>query len=455
MSLKIRKEWVDGPDGEPVEKEFYYMETSGSKLRERMTRGTPKSPAGYTWSMGYNNCVGRYSPGGSYSRLSGSSINRKKNGDSKKALPAHNPDLPTSIGNIVSMARKVQKRMSEYRGKVPGAFIDLVGGCDEPSKERFRLWISEQMGRDVQPVGYGIHMLSARSRGKIRDKATAFFRACPGDRIFCTLTFIAAVDDQTGVSILNKYLTSLRKAFPKIQYLWVAERQENNEDFPDNIHFHIILNKRLPVRRWNALWVLQQYNAGLTGKNKYDERVTAEEIDRRFLDGTIHKVFNPMDVKRVKSIGGLSMYLTKYITKQKKNVPFSCAVWHCSRRVSRVFTRATVGPSAFRCMSSFRNCRVDMDTGECFPPKVVKEHFYMMAYVHDKKLALPYLREMEQVNKWILQGFAVEEQWLHVDDDGYRKRFCKTENDDDRSAGSFQVVADAVTGNSCRGGVGG
>jgi hypothetical protein len=428
MPLKIRKEWVDGPDGQRVEKDFFEVETPIRKLREALSRSTAKDPAGYTWTMGYNNLVGRYSQGKSYPKFGGSSLCRSKQlkipyGEVEKSLQADNPNFSAGTNDILRMARKVQTKMRAFGGQLPGPFRDLVLWGDEPSKERFRVWVSQQVGRDIQPLAYGIHVLSARSRGKIKDKATAFFRSCPGDRIFCTLTFIAAVDDQTGVHILNKYLTALRKEFPKLQYLWVAERQTKNKEFPNNIHFHLILNKRLPVRRWNALWVLQQYNAGLIGKNQYGEKISEREVQERFEAGTVHKIFNPMDVKRVRSVAGLSRYLTKYITKQEQNVRFSCAVWHCSRRVSRLFTRATVSPSTFRYMKSFRNYRVDMDTGECEEPKEIVKQFYTMIYVNNKAAPLPYLKEMEQANKWILAGLEIDKLSM-VDDGEYHKRFC-------------------------------
>jgi hypothetical protein len=434
MSLITKTIWVEGPDGQQVERTYwekdgieinpYRKKRKVGKLMQKTARGTARDGKGYTWSMGYNNLVGRYSPGGEYSRFGGSSLNRKKK-PKDETIPPNQSHLSPGTRNLLGMARKVQSRMSEYGGKLPGPFSNLLLRCDAESKAEFGLWLSEQVGRSIVPMAFGIHMLSARSRGKIKDKATAFFRSCPGDRIFCTLTFIAAVDDATGMAILNKYLTSLRKAFPAIQYLWVAERQENNADFPGNIHFHIILNKRLPVRRWNALWVLQQYNAGLVAKNKFGEWIEREEIDERFHKGTMQKVLNPFDVKRVRSIAGLSMYLTKYITKQKKNVPFGCAVWHCSRRVSRIFTRTTVAPSAFRFMRSLSNYRVDKETGECFPPRGDVKYFYAYVYVENKQVVLPYLREMEQVNKWILQGHQIDRLSM-IDDDLYRSKISSS-----------------------------
>jgi hypothetical protein len=172
------------------------------------------------------------------------------------------------------------------------------------------------------------------------------------------------------------------------------------------------------------LWVLAQYNSGLIGCDKFGNEISREEILMRFENDTVHKVFNPLDIKKVKSISGLSGYLTKYITKQKKT-PFTCLPWHCSRQVSRMFTRATVGPSAFAYMQSFNNYRVDRETGECTAPMMAKPHpYYVVVYAANKSAPLKYLREMEQVNKWILEGHTLDRLCL-IDDDLYRKKFCK------------------------------
>jgi hypothetical protein len=437
MPLIERHIYVEGQDGKQILRTYYHNEREEtpygkaraerkeakreerSKLQiarhQRYWRATSFREKGYTWSMGYNQCSGRYSPGNRYSRFGGSSLNRSP----QLNLYAGEKDIPTDTTDSFRMAIKAAAAFSRRKLDVPEEISNYLMQRDIESERKFRLWLS--VPHDWPKVGFSlpIHELSARSRGKIKDKATAFFRASPGNRVFCTLTFVAPVDDRTGVTILNKFLTSARKSFKGLQYFWVAERQDNG-----NIHFHIILNKRLPVRRWNALWVMAQYNSGLIGCDKFGEKVSKAEILMRFENDTVHKVFNPLDIKKVKSISGLSGYLTKYITKQKKT-PFTCLPWHCSRRVSRMFTRTTVGHSAFAYMKSFNNYRVDKDTGECFEPMVSKPHpFYMVVYAANKSAPLKYLREMEQVNKWILEGFEFDRLSL-IDDDLYRKKFCK------------------------------
>lgn len=329
------------------------------KAREQMAKRVSKESKPYTWQLGYNHCIGRRPGEEDYPRFSGSSLNR----------------------------RPQKKR---------------------PDKQ------------EDDGITYGVHYLSSRSRSKVRDKATAFYRAGSGSRIFVTLTFVSEVTDQQGVEILNKFLTVVRKDHPQLQYLWVAEHQEETRS---TIHFHIIMNRRLPVRRYNALWVLQQYNAGLRAKNKYGEVISRAEIEERYKDGTVGKVLNPFDVERVKTIYGISYYLTKYITKQKKEDPFGCQTWHCSRRVSRLFTKTTVSPSTFRYMMSFRNYKVDKKTGECFPSPIYQTPFFIMTYVNNKASPLVYLREFEQVNKWLLQGFDPG-KLPALDDIMYRRLHC-------------------------------
>ena len=174
--------------------------------------------------------------------------------------------------------------------------------------------------------------------------------------------------------------------------------------------------------RFNGLWVLQQYNAGLTGKDRYGNRIAMQEVRDRVKARTVGKVLNPFDVKKIYGINGLSAYLTEYITKQKKDDVFACLPWHCSRRVSRMFTRSIVGPSAFAYCCSFKNGKVDKETGEIFKVDVIRDAFFTMVYVNNKKAVLHYLQKMEQVNKWIIGGWSMDRLPLVADDD-YRKYF--------------------------------
>lgn len=327
------------------------------KAREQLKKKVSKPEKGYTWRLGYHRCVGQYTGEQSYPEFSGSSLNRKKY-PSKKSLKK-----------------------------------------DEPA----------------------IHIFSDRSKSKVRDKATSFYRAIRSDRIFMTLTFIEHVTDDQGVKILNKFLTVLRKKYPTVQYLWVAEHQPKRDT--NTVHYHMILNRKLPIVRYNSLWVMQQYNSGLRGHRSDGSEISMPEIEERFDKGTIGKVLNPVDITKAYGINALAGYLTKYITKQKKE-EFRCLNWHCSRKVSRLFTRQIVEPSTFSFLKSFSNYRVDYKTGECQPATEVKEAFFSLIVVNNRKTTLKRLGRMEAVNRWLMDGF-LPESVPKLEDDLYRRIWTK------------------------------
>jgi hypothetical protein len=325
------------------------------KIREQLAKKVSKHERPYIWRLGYNHCVGQFSPHEHNPILSGSSLNRKKKPQEKK------------------------------KTSNPGA----------------------------------IHYFSKRSRAKVRDKTTAFYRSIPKDRIFLTLTFIDQVDDQTGAKIFNKFRTVVKKECPGLEFIRIAEHQKETTG---NIHFHVLLNKRLPVRRYNALWVLQQYNAGLRGHRADGSEISAQEIRQRYAEGSIQKVLNPLDVRKAYGIHGLSSYLTKYVTKQKDDDPFGCLTWHCSRRVSKLFTKEMVGPSTFAYLNSFANYQVDRRTGECLPARTYSHQFFTVVFVHNKGAPLVGLRRLEKVNRWVINNFEPD-KLTSVTDDVYRKLF--------------------------------
>jgi ribosomal protein S17E len=339
------------------------------KARGFLYRKVSPLPKAYTCRLGYHRCVSQYTGEGEYPEFSGSSLNRKRY-PSKKAKPR-----------------------------------------------------SEEV----------VHIFSDRSKTKVRDKATAFFRCLKrDDRIFLTLTFIEHVPDDQAVKILNKFLTVVRKERHGFQYHWVAEHQPENQ--AHTIHYHILLNRRLPIRRYNALWTLQQYNAGLQGKTADGRVIPIQEIrDRYEYDMTakfrkkdpdsIQAVLNPAHIIKAYGINALAGYLTKYITKQKKE-EFRCLNWHCSRKVSRLFTRQVVEFSTFSYLKSFSNYRVDYKTGECQPATMITRPFFSMIVVNNRKTVLERLKKMEVINAWLMDGF-LPDTVPKLDNDLYLRIWCK------------------------------
>jgi hypothetical protein len=342
---------------------------------------SPGSKA-YSWRLGYNVCTGQYTGGNEVPILSGSSFNRKP----AKKYPAK---------------------------KAP----------EDP-----------------------VHVMSKRTKGKIRDKTTAFFRAVP-ERIFVTMTFIEHVDDREGKRILNKFLTVVRKEIPSFEYLVIAEHQPDREE--RTIHFHMLSNKRLSIGRYNSLWTLQQYNAGLTGHRADGQAITKAEIMSRYNGtfpkshsdkGTIGAVLNPVQIEKAYSISAMGWYLTKYVTKQETGEKFGCLTWHCSRKVSRLFTSQLVGPSTFSYLLTFRNYKMDRTTGECWAPRQIKGPFFTLVFVNNRPAVLERLRMLEAVNEWIIEKFKPDGK-LTVDWDKYRRVYIGKENAFDPCGVVGEIIA--------------
>lgn len=317
-------------------------------------------PKPYAWRLGYNICSGQYTSDQKIPMLSGSSLNRK------------------------------------------------------PPEKKYPAKKSEKLP---------IHVMSKRTKGKIRDKATAFFRSIR-ERTFVTLTFFEYVDDREAKRILNKFLTMIRREVKGFEYLVVSEHHPQREDHC--IHFHILSSRRLSIRRYNALWTLQQYNAGLTGHRANGEAIPMREIAQRYNDGTIGEVLNPVQIEKAYSISGLASYLTKYVSKQETGEQFGCLTWHCSRKVSRLFTSQLVGPSAFRYLLSFRNWKLDRKTGEMWEPRQMRGPFYVLVFVNNRPAVLENLKMLETVNNWIIDKY-IPDRDFGITQDRYRRVYIGKE----------------------------
>lgn len=309
-----------------------------ARIRRKLIKTTSKPGKPYTCRLGYNMCTSQYTGGHDVPMLSGSSFNRRR----QEPKPAKKSDEPA------------------------------------------------------------VHVMSKRSKGKIRDKATALYRASK-ERTFVTLTFIDHIGDREAKAVLNKFLTVLRKEVKGIEYLVVSEHQPERDT--KTIHFHIVCNRRLNVRRFNPLWVMQQYNSGLEGHRANGQRIEMYEIVRAMHDGTVGKLLNPFQIEKAYGISALSNYLTKYVTKQEDDDKFDCLTWHCSRKVSRLFTKQTVGASTFSFLKSFRNYRINRETGEMYAPQELHGSFYSVVFVNNKPSVLMRLEMMEAVNRWIIDKY--------------------------------------------------
>lgn len=134
-------------------------------------------------------------------------------------------------------------------------------------------------------------------RDMIRRLAVANFK--PGDR-FITLTNPEGTPDRECYETLKKYLKKWKRKRPTIEYIAVAERQENG-----TIHFHMVARgiSRAMCGEWPYIWDSKTIKAGTDN---------------------------------------VGAYLIKYMTKDIANLPKNCPAYKASKGLTRPTTYYTL-----------------------------------------------------------------------------------------------------------------
>lgn len=330
--------------------------------------------------------------------FTGSSLNRKYNvKDKKNELEVSQKNAQTELFENSSWEPQIQDSIScsdnVDKRKIDSTIIQTRGGMPLAIRAKSRIATS----------------LSSRSKNKIREKIFALYNCTSKAKFtFLTLGFINDVTDQTAQKILNKFLTVCRKRYGRFKYIWVAERQEDTK----RIHFHMISDKYFNIAEFNALWVLQQYNEKIT-----HPVYTLEQINEAYQDKKLYisprgkfvskmqTMLNPVDVKTVKSVNGLSSYLTQYISKN--NDSFMCRTWHCSREVSMLFTSTMIHQDLFNDLQNPSiNYAVNKSTGEVYEPKVYYSDYAIIIHVLNKSHFHKNLSELNMLNAWMLENLT-------------------------------------------------
>lgn len=146
---------------------------------------------------------------------------------------------------------------------------------------------------------------------------------------FWTITFPLSTTDDTAYILLNKWLTRLRQEKMLREYLWIAERQQNN-----TIHFHMVINQKMLVQKANKFMrasIMHSINKGEIVYSRSDAmKYNGVDIAK---NRNTRRVTNFAKEKSQKS---LSNYLTKYVTKNDGS--FQHLAWHSSRGYSNLIT---------------------------------------------------------------------------------------------------------------------
>lgn len=262
---------------------------------------------------------------------------------------------------------------------------------------------------DSTPKKQVVHQMSRRTKMKIRDKIEIFYASSKDNFSLVTLSFINRVDDKKAISVLNKFLTVLRKRKPNIQYIWVSERQNDNYKYPGNIHFHIVANDCFDIKVYNQLWVSQQFNSGITFEN-----YTKKDIQLFKRLGQVHTILNPFDIKRISCTHGLSAYLTNYVTKN--NDLFHCRVWGSSQKISKLYTKQVISSAQFKQLELPFNSRLNKKTGQLYVNKTyVAEHCIINTVINKKYFQKHFMNDLIEINKRILKGEILYSPKMHFD----------------------------------------
>lgn len=321
---------------------------------------------------------------------------------SYSSLTAYNPpkeEFPIFYNSsLLNVLKKKNKRICEpfnysvlispYKTNNTISRVDLkVDSCEYP---KYIFSYKDSLTGSC----YNARTLSHRTKKKIQQKAQALFECSDKNRFsFVTLSFIGKVADRLGKDCLNTMLTRMRKQY-EFEYIWTAERQENF-----NIHFHIICNNFFDVEKCNKMWVEIQNNAGII-----NSAISKETISHHVNSNKVQEILNPFDVKKIYNVDGVSAYITKYVTKN--NASFWCSAWHCSRGVSKLFTKSIVTQSDYLfCKDARNNTYINKNTGEVFEPKVFQNDYAEVVTINNKKSVFDKcFKELKKINKIIIRG---------------------------------------------------
>lgn len=268
-------------------------------------------------------------------RYSGSSLNRK---------PKQKKDSPTSFDVSICKYYANTCAFSKF------AFNNPQNNALEQFSSQSDQTTTQTENNSSNELKY--YSLSPRSKTKIQAKIFSWFHASARhskewkkksvEFSFLTFTFLNKIDDRIATKILDKFLTIARRKMPHLEYLWTAERQENNKRFPNNIHFHMFTNVYWNIQYFQKLWNTVQVNSGILSPD-YNPKIHGPDA----LAWHIRKTYNPkknrfvyayngLDVKKIKQFKTLSIYITKYVTKQ--NSKFFCRPYHSSKYISHIAT---------------------------------------------------------------------------------------------------------------------
>jgi hypothetical protein len=179
-----------------------------------------------------------------------------------------------------------------------------------------------------------------------------FVRAVNFKITFVTLTLSAAqvhTDNEIKRELLNDFFTQAKRLWNINNYVWRAEKQQNN-----TIHFHVLTDKYIPWNELRNLWNRIQnklgyvdlyrdnmkkfHKDGFKVRNDLKDKWSINNQRKSYEAGKSCDWSNPnsTDIHSVIDVHNAVAYVTKYMGKSKEGEQIEGRLWGCSESLSNL-----------------------------------------------------------------------------------------------------------------------
>ncbi|TRX70531.1 hypothetical protein [Carboxylicivirga sp. M1479] len=235
-----------------------------------------------------------------------------------------------------------------------GNFKTWNTGIKPPCENREKGFISKKGQKSLERAIYWfLYSVDPNivNTGKGKEKITFLTLTLPSKQVHG--------DKEIKDKCLKQFLTEIRSDYKVTKFIWKAEKQAQGQ-----LHFHILLDKFLPVKevkqKWNRilnkLGYVYEYHKKMSRLewSEYRElrlkEVKSKPSDKQknairqaFKNGVACNWMNPnsVDIENLRKVGNIAAYCAKYMSKEHKGVAKEVLkvegrIWFSSQAVSKM-----------------------------------------------------------------------------------------------------------------------
>ncbi len=252
-----------------------------------------------------------------------------------------------------------------------GNFKTWNKGIKPPCENREKGFISKKGQKALERAVYWfLYSVDKQivNTGKGKEKITFLTLTLPSKQVH--------TDKEIKDKCLKQFLTEIRANYEVDKFIWKAEKQAQGQ-----LHFHILLDKFLPVievrERWNRiinkLGYVYEYSKKMNRlewseyrdmrlkeiKGKPTE-IQKKRISQAYKKGINERWTNPntIDIENLRKVGNVAAYISKYMSKEHKGVAkeklkVDGRIWFSSQAVSRMKNLLLVSADDHSCIQEF------------------------------------------------------------------------------------------------------